>query len=60
MNIMKILETMDYGVAPENTEAAMNWITDHNKKFGLFIDGEFEQSKRLNTFIHLTLQPVKI
>ena len=50
MNIMKILETMDYGVAPENTEAAMNWITDHNKKFGLFIDGKFEQSKKAKYF----------
>ncbi len=50
MNIMKILETMDYGVAPENTDNAMNWIKDHNKKFGLFIDGEFEQSKKSKYF----------
>jgi aldehyde dehydrogenase (NAD+) len=50
MNIMKILETMDYGVAPESTDNAMNWIKDHDKKFGLFIDGEFEQNKNAKYF----------
>ena len=50
MNIMNILETMDYGVAPESTDKAMQWIKDHDKKFGLFIDGEFEQDKKAQYF----------
>ncbi|MBL4660731.1 MAG: aldehyde dehydrogenase family protein [Alcanivoracaceae bacterium] len=47
---MKILETMDYGKAPENTDAAMAWINDYNKKFGLFINGEFIHNKKAKYF----------
>ena len=50
MSIMKILETMDYGKAPENTDAAMAWINDYHKKFGLFINGEFIQNKKAKYF----------
>ncbi|VAW38536.1 Aldehyde dehydrogenase [hydrothermal vent metagenome] len=50
MNIMKILETMDYGVAPENTDAALAWLNDHNKKFGLFIDGKFIHNNKAKYF----------
>lgn len=46
MSIMKILETMDYGVAPESLENANQWLADHKHKFGLFIDGEFRTGKK--------------
>ncbi len=50
MSIMKILETMDYGVAPENTDEAMDWLHGHDKKFGQFINGEFIQDKKNKYF----------
>ena len=50
MSIMKILETMDYGVAPENTDEAMNWLNDHGKKFGQYINGEFIKGKKASYF----------
>lgn len=50
MSIMKILETMDYGVAPESLENANQWLSDHNQKFGLFIDGEFINDKKAEYF----------
>jgi len=50
MSIMKIFETMDYGVAPENTDEAFNWLNDHNKKFGQFINGEFLKDKKAKYF----------
>ncbi|MCF6289047.1 MAG: aldehyde dehydrogenase family protein [Proteobacteria bacterium] len=50
MNIMKILETMDYGKAPENTAEVMSWLAQHNNKFGQFINGEFLQSNKAKYF----------
>lgn len=50
---MKILETMDYGVAPESTQATLDWLKEHNNKFGLFINGEFivdKKAKYFNTY----------
>lgn len=32
---------MEYGPAPESAELAMKWISDHNAKFKLFIDGKW-------------------
>jgi len=50
MSIMNIIETMDYGVAPENTDEAMNWLKQHKNKFGQFINGEFLQDKKAKYF----------
>ena len=41
MSIAEILETMDYGTAPENSDEAMAWLDRNNKRFGPFIDGAF-------------------
>ena len=41
MTIKDILESMDYGKAPENVEEATGWLDRHNCKFGHFIDGSF-------------------
>ncbi len=32
---------MDYGKAPESPETALDWLAQHNNKFGHFIDGEW-------------------
>ena len=41
MTVKDILETMDYGKAPENVEEATGWLERNNRKFGHFIDGIF-------------------
>lgn len=41
MNIKDIFNNMDYGKAPESPESALNWLKQHNNKFGHFINGEW-------------------
>jgi aldehyde dehydrogenase (NAD+) len=36
--IKEILQTMDYGPAPESTKEAQAWLDQHERRFGLFID----------------------
>ncbi len=36
--IKEILQTMDYGPAPESTKEAQAWLDAHERRFGLFID----------------------
>lgn len=36
-----LLNTLEYGPAPESDSAAKAWIDSHNGKFGLFINNEF-------------------
>lgn len=36
--INEILQTMDYGPAPESTKEAQAWLDQHGRRFGLFID----------------------
>lgn len=50
MGIMNILETMDYGKAPESSDQAIQWLESHQQKFGLFIDGQWHQPKKSNYF----------
>ncbi|SHE97912.1 aldehyde dehydrogenase (NAD+) [Litoreibacter ascidiaceicola] len=41
MTVKNILETMDYGPAPESASEAMAWLDSKNRQFGHFIDGKF-------------------
>ncbi len=41
VSVKDILQSMDYGEAPENAAEAFGWITDNGARFGQFIDGEF-------------------
>ena len=41
MNVNDILQTMDYGTAPEAADEAVAWLTSNKSKFGHFIDGAF-------------------
>ena len=36
--INEILQTMDYGPAPESTKEAQAWLDQHERRFGQFID----------------------
>ena len=37
--IKEILQTMDYGPAPESTKEAQAWLEAHGRRFGQFVDG---------------------
>jgi len=41
MSILEILNTMEYGPAPESAKAANAWLDGHDRKFGHFINGAF-------------------
>ncbi|MEM9968282.1 MAG: aldehyde dehydrogenase family protein [Pseudomonadota bacterium] len=41
MNVADIFETMDYGSAPEDATAALEWIATRGPSFGHFINGAF-------------------
>ncbi|WP_194097207.1 aldehyde dehydrogenase family protein [Marivivens aquimaris] len=40
-NIQEILNTMDYGTAPEDSKIVREWLTKHEDGFGHFINGAF-------------------
>lgn len=42
MSVKEIFETMEYGPAPESDKAVKDWLTKNNNKFGLFINGKWE------------------
>ena len=43
MSVAEILDTMDYGPAPESDRDARAWIKTHAKGLGLYINGEWRQ-----------------
>ena len=44
--INEILQTMDYGPAPESTKEAQAWLDQHERRFGLFIDNAWTDGVR--------------
>ncbi|WP_370659745.1 aldehyde dehydrogenase family protein [Massilia polaris] len=42
--INEILQTMDYGPAPESTKETQAWLDQHERRFGLFIDNAWTQA----------------
>ncbi len=49
--VAKILETMEYGPAPESSAPVEAWLEKHNRSFDLFIGGEWiAASARLDSF----------
>ena len=47
-----VLESMDYGPAPESNSHVKEWLNAHDKGFGHFINGAFVASKgkRIDVF----------
>ena len=43
MKIKEILETMDYGKAPESPDQALAWIAKHEGKMSMHLNGEAYQ-----------------
>ena len=46
-NIRTILDSMDYGPAPEDASIAHDWLERHQHRFGHFIDGKFVEGTNL-------------
>ncbi len=42
MKVSQILNTLEYGAAPEAAKPAQDWIAEHAGKFKLFIDNEWK------------------
>jgi aldehyde dehydrogenase (NAD+) len=42
MSIAEKFETMEYGPAPEDPKEAAAWLDRHNRRFGHFINGEWQ------------------
>ncbi|MGZ5203079.1 MAG: aldehyde dehydrogenase family protein, partial [Telluria sp.] len=42
--IQEILQTMDYGPAPESSKEANAWLDQHGRRFGLFIDNAWTEA----------------
>ena len=42
--VTEILNTMDYGPAPESNAHVVAWLAEHQTGFGHFINGEFQAS----------------
>jgi len=40
-SVSDIFTTMEYGPASESDKVAQNWLDDHDRKFGLFINNEW-------------------
>jgi aldehyde dehydrogenase (NAD+) len=41
MIVAENLDTLTYGVAPESSKPAFDWLAEHNHRFGLFINKEW-------------------
>lgn len=44
--VREILETMEYGPAPESANLAMEWLDAHDRKFGVFVGGRWVAGER--------------
>ena len=40
MTIPEFLDALAYGVAPETSKPALDWLAERNNKFGIFINNE--------------------
>ena len=45
MELKEVFETMAYGPAPESPAAVTQWLEDHDRKFGQFINNEWVTSE---------------
>jgi aldehyde dehydrogenase (NAD+) len=45
VKVAEIFETMEYGPAPESAAPAVAWLDEHQRRFGLFIDGAWQEPR---------------
>ncbi len=59
IRVWDLLDTMDYGPAPEADGSVNAWLDRHDRRFGLFIDGAFtEPGETFATVNPGTAQPI--
>ena len=59
MNVNQILQSMDYGTAPEASDQAELWLGSHKGQFGNYINGKFTKPEALfPTNNPATLEPL--
>src|SRR4051812_29029136 len=55
--LTSLIETLDYGPAPESEQLARAWLQSHDCRFGHFINGEWRKPKKGNYF--KTINPAR-
>ncbi|MEZ4510564.1 MAG: aldehyde dehydrogenase family protein [Chloroflexota bacterium] len=45
MTILEKFKTLTYGSAPESAETAVSWLNDHDREFGLYINGSWAAAR---------------
>ncbi|TQV76733.1 aldehyde dehydrogenase family protein [Aliikangiella marina] len=50
MKVTEIFNDMSYGPAPEANDSVKDWLANKGQGFGLFIDGQWQQSDNAKTF----------
>jgi aldehyde dehydrogenase (NAD+) len=61
VNVAEIFETLEYGPAPESTAAANQWLDEHARTFGHFINGRWRDAAAGDYFATInpaTAQPI--
>ena len=51
MKVKSIFNNLEYGLAPESSSAANEWLDKHKRKFTLFIDGQWQTSTAAKYFV---------
>jgi aldehyde dehydrogenase (NAD+) len=50
MTVKELFETMEYGPAPESIAAVQQWLKEHNRKFGCFINNRWVFPEKVDTY----------
>ena len=57
--VTEVLESMDYGPAPEAANLAEEWLDAHDRKFGVFVGGAWHSCKQdFKSFNPATAEPI--
>ena len=48
--VAEIFATMEYGPAPESDKIAQQWLDDHNRSFGHFINNAWVKPENRKTY----------
>ena len=49
-SVQEIFASMEYGPAPESDKVAQDWLEQHDRNFGLFINNEWVRPEGRKTY----------
>jgi aldehyde dehydrogenase (NAD+) len=49
-SVAEVFQSLEYGPAPEDAKPTLEWLEQHGKEFGLFINGKFVKPKGATFF----------